>query len=99
MFRTLLPTRARYPAPGSWCIRPAVIKMVSCCFLSLMTFLSLAVILKTIEARFTDAMRLTFDPAGNALPCKTLCNRSPFHPNQDEERQLIRKLKTGQYRL
>jgi hypothetical protein len=27
-----------------------------------MTFLSLAAILKTIEARFTDVMKLTFDP-------------------------------------
>jgi hypothetical protein len=37
--------------------------------------------------------------AGNAFPCKTLCDRSPFHPNQVEKRQVIRKLKTGQYRL
>ena len=77
--------------------------MVSCCFLSLMSFLSLAAILKTIEALFTDAMRLTFDtprrPQGTHFPCSALCCRSPFHPDQDEERQVIRKLKTGQYRL
>jgi hypothetical protein len=37
--------------------------------------------------------------AWNTFPFKALNCRSPFHPNQVEERQVIRKLKTGQYRL